>query len=388
VSPSDGWRRPSPRDGIGSLRGHLVAIIGAVVLLAGLWALPDLAPEPATPQPVDLAHGRIEALLPDGGDPALPDVRVTILGGPRAGETLDAVIQGPAGQQEVPTYAVGDEVVVSFSDGPEGLFAAVSDRYRVPLFAALLVAFALGVIAIGGWRGIRSLLALALTLGVVVKIVIPLLLSGWDPVVLAVLAASGVTVATVLLTEGLRPASFAAIGGTFVALALTAVLAQVVSGVAAFSQFQGQEAAVFLQQLGLEVDVRGLLLAAVIFGALGVLDDVTVTQAATVSELAEADPTAGPRQLAARAMNVGRSHIAATVNTLVLAYVGASLPLLVLFAAGGANPMLTASGEVVAVEIVRAVVGSIGIVAAVPLTTLIAVGLVELGWWRWRPQAA
>ena len=106
------------------------------------------------------------------------------------------------------------------------------------------------------------------------------------------------------------------------------------------------------------------------------MDDVTVTQAATVQELYEADPSLGRWDLVGRAMNVGRSHIAATVNTLVLAYVGASLPLIVLFAAGRQDPLLVASGEVVAVEIVRALVGSIGIVAAVPITTGIAVGLI------------
>lgn len=363
-----------------SLRGHLVAIGGAAAILAALWLMPDLAPEPTIQQPVDLARGRIERLLPDSEDPTLPDVRVAILDGPLAGQTLEAYVQGPAGQQEVPEFEVGDEVIVSLSEGPEAVFVAVSDRYRVPLFAGLLGLFAVAVILVGGWRGLRSLLALALTLGVVTRIVVPLLLAGWDPVLLAVLAATGVTLATVLLTEGLRRSSFAAVGGTFLALGLTAVLAQAVTAIAGFTQYQGQEAAIFLQSLGLEgIDISGLLLAGVIFGALGVLDDVTVTQAATVSELAAAEPGAGARSLMGRAMNVGRSHIAATVNTLVLAYVGASLPLIVLFAAGGADPLLIASGEVVAVEIVRAIVGSIGIVAAVPLTTALAVAAVTVG---------
>ena len=379
MSTREGWKRSTSRDRRSALRGHLVAVAGGLALLTGLWLLPDLAPEPRIPQPIDLAHGAIERLLPDFEDPSLPDVRVTILDGPHAGETLEAYLQGPAGQLEIPDYKVGDEVVVSLSPGPETVFVAVSDRYRIPLFAAILGLYGLGVIAVGGWRGLRSLLALALTLGVVTRIVVPLLLAGWEPVLLAVLAGAGVTVATILLTEGIRPSTFAAVGGTFAALALTAMLAKVVNGLADFTQFQGQEAAIFLQSLGLEdIDISGLLLAAVIFGALGVLDDVTVTQAATVAELAEADPGAGSGKLAVRAMNVGRSHIAATVNTLVLAYVGASLPLLVLFAAGGADPLLIASGEVVAVEIIRAIVGSIGIVAAVPLTTAIAVALVAV----------
>jgi uncharacterized membrane protein len=229
------------------------------------------------------------------------------------------------------------------------------------------------VTLVGGWRGVRSLIALALTLGVIVRVVVPLILAGWSPVLVAVAAGSLVTLATILLTEGLRATTFAAVAGTFAALVLTALLAIGGNQLMAFTALQGQEVVGFLSSVGRgNLDVGGLLLAAVIFGALGVLDDVTVTQAATVAELAAGEPGASTGRLFGRAMNVGRSHIAATVNTLVLAYVGASLPLLVLFAAGRQDPLLIASGETVAVEIVRSLVGSIGIVAAVPFTTAIA----------------
>jgi uncharacterized membrane protein len=360
------------------LRRNARALLGGGVLLAALFLLPDLTPPPATPPPVDLAHGRIEAFLAPSDDPLTPDVRVTVLDGELAGTVVEAYLQGPAGQQDLPEYRVGDEVIVSFSIQPDSTFVAVSDRYRVPLFGLIIGLFALGVTAAGGWRGIRSLLALALTIGVVARIVVPLLLAGWDPVPLAVVSGTAVTLVTILLTEGFRLASVAAVAGTFAALLLTAALAAVASILAGFTEYQGQEAAVFLQTIGRDdLDISGLLLAGVIFGALGVLDDVTVTQAATVHELAAADPAASASDLAARSMNVGRSHIAATVNTLVLAYLGASLPLLVLFAVGGADPLLIASGETVAVEIVRSLVGSIGIVAAVPFTTAIAVLLIR-----------
>jgi uncharacterized membrane protein len=194
----------------------------------------------------------------------------------------------------------------------------------------------------------------------------------------AIVAATGVTIATFLLTEGFRSQTLAAAIGTFVSLALVAGLAVVFDELARFTTLRGQEDVLYLQAVGLpNIDIGGLILAAIIFGALGILDDVTVTQAATVSELHEADPSLGRVALGRRAMNVGRSHIAATVNTLVLAYVGASLPLIVLFAAGRQDPLLTASMEVVAVEVVRAIVGSIGIVAAVPLTTAVAVAVVD-----------
>ncbi len=241
----------------------------------------------------------------------------------------------------------------------------------------LLGLFAVAVTLVGGWRGVRSLIALALTLAVIVRIVVPLILAGWDPAWVAIGAASIVTLATFLLTEGARRQTVAAALGTFISLTLVAVLAVVFDSLARFTELRGSEDAGFVVSLGLaDIDLGGLVLAAIIFGALGILDDVTVTQASTVQELYEADPRVGRLELAGRAMNVGRSHIAATVNTLVLAYVGASLPLIVLFAAGRQDPWLTVSGEIVAVEVVRALVGSIGIVAAVPVTTAISVALI------------
>jgi uncharacterized membrane protein len=362
--------RPAGEVPFAGLRRNALAVLAGLLILAGIWMLPDLTPAATDDPPVQLVHGRILELLPVGEG---PNVRVEVLAGEQRGKTLDGYLQGPSGQQALPDYRVGDEVIVGMSLEPESVFIAVSDRWRVPALGALLGLFALAVTLVGGWRGIRSLISLALTLAVVVKIVVPLLLAGWDPVGLAVIAASAVTVVTFLLTEGARRSTFAAALGTFVALGLTAGLAVLANELARFTEFQGSEDIAFLSSIGLtNLDLGGLLLAAVIFGALGVLDDVTVTQAAAVHELYEADHRATRWQLFARAMNVGRSHIAATVNTLVLAYLGASLPLLVLFAAGRQDPLLTASLEVVAVEVMRAIVGSIGIVAAVPVTTLIA----------------
>ena len=351
---------------------------GLVLLLAIGFLLPDLSPPPTRQPAVELLHGRIEALLPNNGDVTKPDVRLTVLEGPKKGQTLDGYLQGPSGQEELPRYAVGDEVVVNASLQPDSTFISVADLYRIPALALLLAVFALAVTVVGGWRGVRSLIALALTLAVIVKIVVPLILAGYEPAWVAILAATGVTIVTFVLTEGIRAQTVAAAIGTFASLALVAGLAVAFDQIARFTALRGSEDVTYLQAVGLtNIDIGGLLLAAIIFGALGILDDVTVTQAATVTELHDARPGLGRLRLAQRAMNVGRSHIAATVNTLVLAYVGASLPLIVLFAAGRQDPLLTASMEVVAVEVVRALVGSIGIVAAVPLTTAVAVVLVD-----------
>jgi uncharacterized membrane protein len=367
-----------PETPFAGLRRNARALFGGLLLLFVLWLVPDLTPPSSQPPPVVLVHARIVELLASADQPGEPDARVVVVDGPNAGNMLDAFLQGPSGQQDVPRYAVGDEVILNISQqGEDADFVAVADRYRVPALTALLGLFALVVTVVGGWRGVRSLIALALTLAVIIRIVVPLLLAGWNPVFLAVGSATLVTLATFLLTEGARPTTIAAAAGTFICLALTALLAVAFNALAQFTELQGSGDLVYLQTVGRpELDLGGLLLAAVIFGALGILDDVTVTQAATVHELYEADPSVTRPELFRRAMNVGRSHISATVNTLALAYVGASLPLIVLFNAGQQDPLLTVSGEIVAVEVVKALVGSIGIAAAVPATTAIAVLLV------------
>ena len=361
------------------LRRNARALGGGLLLLVLIgFIVPDLSPPPTGPPVVELLRGRIVEFLPPGDGVSVPDVRIQVLAGPQRGETIDGYLQGPSGQRDLPRYDIGDEVIVNASLEPDNVFISVADLYRVPVLGLLLGLFAVAVTVVGGWRGMRSLIALALTLAVVIKIVVPLILAGWDPALVAIAAATGVTLATFLLTEGARLQTVAAALGTFGALALTAVLAVAFDSLARFTELRGSEDATYLQAIGItEIDLGGLILAAIIFGALGILDDVTVTQAAIVSELHDANPALRGMTLARRAMNVGRSHIAATVNTLVLAYVGASLPLLVLFAAGRQDPLLTASTEAVAVEVVRAIVGSIGIVAAVPLTTVIGVTLVD-----------
>lgn len=363
----------------GGLRRHARAlVVGLGLLVAILVLVPDITPRTPAMGSVLLVHGRIIDVQP-GDNPSQPNARVVVIesvrGGPKAGDIVEGFVQGTT--EAAPDYRVGDDVVVEISKDPNTGFVAIADRYRVPTLAMLLGLFAGAVVIVGGWRGVRSLIALALSLAVVIRIVVPLILAGWDPTWVAILTASGVTIVTFLLTEGVRRSTFAAAAGTALALVLVAVLATVFDSISRFTPLRGSEDASYLISLGTTtIDLGGVFLAAIIFGALGVLDDVTVTQAATVQELHEADPSAGRATVAARAMNVGRSHIAATVNTLVLAYVGASLPLLILFVAGGQDPALISSEEVVAVEIVRALTGSIGIVAAVPITTAIAAALI------------
>ena len=365
-------------EAFGGLRRNARALVVGFALVVGiLVVVPDLTPRTPAMESVLLVHGRIVDVQP-GENASQPNARVVVIdgvpGGPKAGDTVEGFVQGTT--DAAPDYRVGDEVIVEVSNDPETGFVAIADRYRVPTLSLLLGLFAAAVVVVGGWRGVRSLIALALTLAVVIRLVIPLILAGWDPTWVAILTATGVTVVTFLLTEGARPSTLAAAAGTAISLVLVAVLASLFDALSRFTPLRGSEDTGYLISLGTtSIDLGGVVLAAIIFGALGVLDDVTVTQAATVQELHDADPVASRSTVAGRAMNIGRSHIAATVNTLVLAYVGASLPLLILFVAGGQDPGLIASQEVVAVEIVRALTGSIGIVAAVPITTAIAAAL-------------
>jgi uncharacterized membrane protein len=366
------------------LRAWVLPAVSAGLLL-GVLLLPDLGPAPTGPPPVAAYHARIVALLghranpEDPGAGFLPDARVLMLDGPRSGQEVEAYLQGPGGQQNATAYKAGDEVVVTSTGDPEGPpFVAVSDRWRLPQLAFLTAVFALAVVVVGGWRGVRALLALALTIAVVVRVLVPLLLQGVPPIPIAVAIATAITIVTIGLTEGFSRASVAAILGTTAALGLTALLAAIATVAMGFTNAAGTDLAYLQTGEGQGLDLRGLLLAAFMLGAIGVLDDVTVTQAATVEALAGHAGLRG-RPLYASAFNVGRSHIAATVNTLFLAYVGASLPLLVLFAVSREPTVLTLNGEVVSVEIVRTLVGSLGIVAAVPLTTAVAAWLTSPG---------
>jgi uncharacterized membrane protein len=200
---------------------------------------------------------------------------------------------------------------------------------------------------------------------------LPALLEGSNSVAVALVTAGAIAFVALFLAHGRSVATAAALLSTFASLALTGVLAWIFLTASKFTGF-GDESVGFLDALGSQIDPRGLLLAGVVIGSLGVLDDVTVTQVSAVWELKRADATAGFGELYGRALRIGRDHISSTVNTLFLAYAGASLPLLLLFSEAEQGLASVATREVVAVEIVRALVGSSGLAAAVPISTMLA----------------
>ena len=278
----------------------------------------------------------------------------------------------PADQAATPRLGVGDEVVmaVARSDDPQQRYS-YTDRQRRSSLVLLTVIFVVAVVALGRLRGLMALVGLALSLVVLLVFTIPAILDGRSAVLVSLVTASAIAYLALYLAGGLRDATTVALIGTLGALGITTVLGLAFFELCEFTGYTSDEA-FFLDLASGVVNLRGLLLGGVMIGALGALDDVTVTQASAVWELHAANPVLGPRRLFTAGLRIGRDHVASTVNTLLLAYAGASMPLLLLFSVSQQSLGAVANSEVVAVEIVRTLVGSIGLVSAVPLTTALA----------------
>jgi uncharacterized membrane protein len=271
-----------------------------------------------------------------------------------------------------PRLERGDRIVVSYaSDAPDELAYQFADFQRGASLLWLTVLFAAAVVAMGRWKGLRALLGVGVSLAVIVTFLLPALLRGESPIVVALVAASAIAFLALFLAHGFNERTAVALLGTLIALALTGGLALLFVELTRITGLASEEALLLQASSGI-IDFQGLLLAGIMIGALGVLDDVTVTQVSAVWELKLADPRFGAWDLYRRAVNIGRDHIASVVNTLALAYAGAALPLLLLFTQAQRSFTDVITGEAVAVEIVRTLVGSIGLVAAVPITTGLA----------------
>ena len=266
---------------------------------------------------------------------------------------------------------VGDKVIIGRVADTTGVSYYFSDfQRRVPM-ALLAIVFVVVVAAVGRLRGLTAIVGVAATFAILVWFVIPALLDGRDPLAVAIVGSSAAMFAVLYLSHGISAKTTAALLGTVASLALTGVLASVFVRSARLFNLGGDEAAL-LQLTAAQVNLQGLLLGGIIIGSLGVLNDVTVTQSSTVWALARVNPGASCRSLYRSGMRVGRDHIASTVDTLVLAYAGASMPLLLLFTLARRPGLEVVTGSLVAEEVVRTMVGGIGLVASVPITTGLA----------------
>jgi uncharacterized membrane protein len=358
------------------VRNRLLAVVVpfAVATVAGIVLLwPSHAPlEQAAGYTADTVTGQVVDI--HGCDPSLglPDNCVSgsvQLSESDGGETVEAGLPyGP----NAPSVEDGDKVVLLYAaDAPEGKQYVWDDFDRTNPMLVLVLIFVFAVIYLSRWEGVGSLFSLGLSLVVLFVYVLPALSHGGDPVLVAVTGAAFILIVALYATHGITAMTTVAVIGTLSALAVTALLGVVFTGLMHFTGLS-DESNRFVFNVLPDVSFEGLLLAGLIIGALGVLDDVTITQAAAVWEIAAADRRTTRHALFSSAMRIGRAHVSATVNTLLLAYAGAALPLLLTYSAVQKNTLDLALTDGVSQEIVRGLVGSLGIIAAVPITTAVA----------------
>jgi len=280
-------------------------------------------------------------------------------------------------------YQVGDKVLVQYSKSVEGGDNFyISGIVRTTPILWLTILFSLIVIAVGRWKGLRALIVLGLTFFVILKFILPQILAGNDPLTVSIIGSIAILIMAIYLTEGFKRTSTVAIFSVISTLFITGLLSVWFTALTRLTGFASEETMFLIGLTDVAINIKGLLLAGMVIGALGVLDDVVVSQTAVVTELKEANPQLSNAELYWQAMQVGVSHLGSMVNTLFLAYAGAALPLLLLFTVHQ-EPFLTfgqvINNEVISVEIVRALTGSIGIALAVPITTLLAIRFAKSG---------
>ncbi|MET8209975.1 YibE/F family protein [Streptomyces sp. NPDC005373] len=293
---------------------------------------------------------------------------VRVDGGKDTGHTFTEIVQPDSPRQ----LHEDQKVIVAYApDAPKELQYSVTDVNRRLPMTLLAGIFALAVVVVGRLRGVMALVALAVSFMVLTFFILPAILQGSNPLVVAVVGASAIMLIALYMCHGPTARTSVAVLGTLVSLLLIGLLGSLFIGWAALTGNTDDNTGL-IHGLYPSIDMSGLLLAGVIIGSLGVLDDVTVTQTSAVWELHQADPMMGRRGLYRAGIRIGRDHIASVVNTLVLAYAGAALPLLLLFSIAQSSVGTVANSELVAEEIVRTLVGSIGLVASVPVTTALA----------------
>jgi uncharacterized membrane protein len=305
----------------------------------------------------------VDVVLRDGRDAGARS-SIALPGGPNMPEVT------PGDRIEVARNATGPDAPRLDDRSAQPL--AFVDFDRSTALRWLAVGFAVVVVALARWQGVRSLVGLGISVLLVLAWLLPAILTGEPPLLAALIGGLAVMLVTTAVTHGLALKSAAAMLGAVVTLLLIALLAVLVVDVAHITGLASEEATLIEARTDGGLSLQGLVLAGIVIGALGVLDDVTISQSSTVLALRRANPAMPLRDLFSASLAVGRDHLGATVNTLVLAYAGASLPVLLVFAGQGTTFDAAVSREAVAEEIVAMLVGSIGLVAAVPLTTALA----------------
>lgn len=293
-------------------------------------------------------------------------LRIELLAGEKAGQVV-------ALDNDIMVLGVGDVIFVNRLVAiDETEYFTFKDVERRPQLLGMALLMLVLVVAFAGWQGMRAIFSLGLSIAAIIFLLVPALLAGYEPALASLVIAGVILGLSLFLTHGVKPRVWIAFGGTFSAVGVTCLLAWLSVDWLRLTGF-GSDASVYLNfSTGGTLDIAGLLLGSIIIGLLGVLDDVSITQASVVQELRGANTGLSSFELYKRAINVGRDHVGSLVNTLALAYLGTALPLVMFYARANADFWQSINQEIIAAEILRIIIGSIGLILAVPFTTAVA----------------
>ena len=366
--------------------GILLAI-AIFVILAAIAGRGSLSGQnaPLAQGESEILRARVVEVLEEGildqGEVSQPYqlLRLEVTSGSLSGQELTVEYGSLVFTNESRLFRKGDRVLVERTRTMEGDDTFhVTDYVRTGPLLWLTLLFIAATLLLSGWQGLRSLMGMGVSLAVILIFIVPQILAGRNPLVIAIVGSVVMMGISLYLVYGWDSKTHVAVCGLLLSLIVTGLLAVWSVNWARLSGFGAEEAG-FLQIAGVQLDTRGLLLAGIIIGTLGALDDIAIGQSSTIFELSKANPSLTWQELFKHGMTVGRDHIAAMVNTLLLAYVGAALPLVLMFSVFTESLGVTVNREIIAEEIVRTLVGSLGLLAGVPLTSLIAAYVARRG---------
>ena len=356
-----------------------LCILVALLCLA-FSGVPKASGQPIDqPQAQEYLEGRVQEVVEDARDKINGtttinqklQVYIDKGGADTQGKTL-TVLNGGFLSPITKIFKVGDEVIVSGIQQNEKTEYFIVDYQRRKALMLMVAAFVGLTILIARWKGVASFLGMIYSFFVIIKFVLPQILSGQNPIVTAVIAAIMIIPVTFYVSHGFNRKTHVAISGTLVTLTLTSIISSLCIEFTKLSGFATEDAT-FLQLSAVNpINMKGLLMAGIIVGLLGILDDITISQAAIVEKLRQASPSLSPHELFTRAMDVGKDHIGSVINTLILVYAGAALPFMLLFFATPQSFATFVNFEMIAEEVVRTITASMGLVLAVPITTFFA----------------
>ena len=301
-------------------------------------------------------------------------LRVKILSGKYQGEEF--IIENALSGNEAYDIKVskGDRVLIDIEESEDEIYEMyitnfLRDRYLYFLIASFIAL----LLIIGGLKGFKAVITLSITAFTVIKILLPMILAGYNPIWVAILSAVIITIGTFLIIGGINMKSASAIIGTIGGVLFAGILAYVAGSVMKLTGLSSQEAMMLMYiPQGISFDFRGLLFAGIIIGTLGAVMDIGMSIASAMYEMKSIQPEITPKELIRSGLNIGKDVMGTMSNTLILAYAGSSLPLLLLFMAYEASFIRILNLDLIATEVVRSLVGSIGLILAIPLTALAA----------------